>query len=157
MTAVSPRRDRALLAVAFDQSSDLRPAQSSHLGQVAPYQPAPPSAQLMVAVLTQHLLDPAVDLGSSLAFEPDALAGIKKGLHLLEVQLLCFVHAGGQSSACHRLQAHLAMEWRSRPRNAIVRVPKVRRLSAQSRFGSPTAAAIHSARTSLPCAASPTP
>src|SRR5664280_3219480 len=28
----------------------------------------------------------------------------------LQVQLLCFVHAGGQSSACHPLQAHLVLE-----------------------------------------------
>src|SRR5664280_2284300 len=28
----------------------------------------------------------------------------------LQVQLLCLVHAGGQSSACHPLQAHLVLE-----------------------------------------------
>jgi len=29
---------------------------------------------------------------------------------LLQAQLLGFVHAGGQSSACHLLQAHLVLE-----------------------------------------------
>src|ERR1019366_1993262 len=33
-----------------------------------------------------------------------------KSLDLLEVKLLCFVHAGCQSSACHPLQAHLVLE-----------------------------------------------
>jgi hypothetical protein len=37
-------------------------------------------------------------------------AGAQESLDLLQAQFLCFVHADGQSSACHPLQAHLVLE-----------------------------------------------
>src|SRR5260370_3014294 len=64
----------------------------------------------MVPLLNQDLLDPRVNLLSGFVFEADAGAGFENRLDLFQVQLLCFVHDGGQSSSCHPLQAHLALE-----------------------------------------------
>src|ERR1019366_4072764 len=88
----------------------LGPAPAGHLSQVAPQQAAPPAALFLVLLLAQNLLHPAVNLLAMFAFEPDAFAGFSKSLDLIQVQLLCFVHAGCQSSACHLLQAHLVLE-----------------------------------------------
>ena len=38
------------------------------------------------------------------------LNNLLKSLDLIQAQLLCFVHAGRQSSACHPLQAHVLLE-----------------------------------------------
>src|SRR5450759_5658125 len=51
-----------------------------------------------------------INLELGFAFEADGLAGAQESLDLLQAQFLCFVHADGQSSACHPLQAHLVLE-----------------------------------------------
>ena len=56
------------------------------------------------------LLDPGIDLLPVFAEEVDFFAGLEKGRDPLQTQVLCFVHAGCQSSACHPLQAHLVLE-----------------------------------------------
>src|SRR6266576_1409101 len=113
MTAVDENLDLAAPPVTRDQTRHLRPAAARHLLQVTAHQSPLPTAELMVVLLAEHLLDPAIDLGLGLAFEPDGLAGVEKRRDLLQVELLCFVHAGRQSSACHLLQAHLVLESRS--------------------------------------------
>src|SRR5260370_22680236 len=60
--------------------------------------------------MDENLVDPRINLVPGFAFEADAGAGFEKRLDLFQVQLLCFVHDGGQSSSCHPLQAHLALE-----------------------------------------------
>ena len=72
---------------------------------------------LLILVVDQQLLDPAVDLFLGLSLEPDALAPFQESLDLVQIQLLGFVHADGQSSACH-LQALLALE--SGPRFRLI-------------------------------------
>src|SRR5437762_12264000 len=108
MTAVDENLDLAAPPVTRDQTRHLRPAAARHLLQVTAHQSPRPTAELMVVLLAEHLLDPAIDLG--LALEPDGLAGVQKRRDLLQVEFLCFVHAGRQSSACHFLQAHLVLE-----------------------------------------------
>ena len=109
----SPIADGLELAVgtiAGNQPLHLGPAQAGHLFQVAAHQAAPLAALLLIVPLAQQLLHPVVNLPAILTFEPDVFAGFEKSLDLLQVQLLGFVHAGGQSSACHRTQAHLVLE-----------------------------------------------
>src|SRR5256885_3198035 len=110
MTAVDQNLDLAPLLVTRDQSRYLCPAAAGHLLQVTAHQSPRPTADLMVLLLAEHLLNPAIDLGLGFAFEPDGLAGVEKRRDLLQVEFLCFVHAGRQSSACHFLQAHLVLE-----------------------------------------------
>src|SRR5947207_4583326 len=101
MTAVDENLDLAAPPVTRDQTRHLRPAAARHLLQVTAHQSPLPTAELMVVLLAEHLLDPAIHLGLGLAFEPDGLAGIEKRRDLLQIEFLCFVHAGRQSSACH--------------------------------------------------------
>src|SRR5205814_94183 len=100
-TAVDENLDLAAPPVTRDQTRHLRPAAARHLLQVTAHQSPLPTAELMVVLLAEHLLDPAIHLGLGLAFEPDGLAGIEKRRDLLQIEFLCFVHAGRQSSACH--------------------------------------------------------
>src|SRR5260370_38058865 len=60
--------------------------------------------------MDEDLLDPRINLFPVFAFEADAGAGFENRLDLFQVELLCFVTDGGQSSSCHPLQAHLALE-----------------------------------------------
>src|SRR5437762_6399876 len=101
MTAVDENLDLAAPPVTRDQTRHLRPAAARHLLPVTAHQSPLPTAELMVVLLAEHLLDPAIHLGLGLAFEPDGLAGIEKRRDLLQIEFLCFVHAGRQSSACH--------------------------------------------------------
>src|SRR5437762_7384119 len=110
MTAVDQNLDLAPPLVTRDQARHLRPAAPCYLLQVTAHQSPRPTAELMVLLLAEHLLDPAVHLGLGIALEPDGLAGVQKRRALLQVEFLCFVHAGCQSSACHFLQAHLVLE-----------------------------------------------
>ena len=69
----------------------------------------------VTGMVDQELLNPAVNLFLGLALEPDPLAPFQEGFDLAQIQLLGFMHADSQSSACH-LQAHLALESGSRSR-----------------------------------------
>src|SRR6266568_9164133 len=126
MTAVDQNLDLAPPLVTRDQTRHLRPAAARHLLQVTAHQSPCPTAELMVLLLAEHLLDPAIDLDLGLAFEPDGLAGVEKRRDLLQVEFLCFVHAGRQSSACHFLQAHLVLD-KTRSSKAL---PLWRRIAA---------------------------
>jgi len=110
MPPVGQNLDLPALAVARDQARHLRPAPARHLLQVTSHQSPRRTAELLVLLLTENRLDPAVNLLGSFAFEPDAGAGFQKRRHRIQVQFLCFVHAASQSSACHWLQAHLVVE-----------------------------------------------
>ena len=110
MPPVTNRLDLALGPIAGDQARHLCPAQPRHLRHVPSQQAACLAALLRVLLLAQKLLDPLIHLRLGFALEPDPFAGLEKSLDLIEAQLLCFVHAGCQSSACHLLQAHLVLE-----------------------------------------------
>ena len=63
----------------------------------------------MILLVDQELLNPTVDLFFGLTLEPDSFAPFQERLDLAQIQLLGFMHADSQSSACH-LQAHLALD-----------------------------------------------
>jgi hypothetical protein len=110
MPPVTNRLELALGPIAGDQARHLCPAQPRHLRHVPSQQAACLAALLRVLLLAQKLLDPRIHLRLGFALAPDPFAGLEKSLDLIEAQLLCFVHAACQSSACHLLQAHLVLE-----------------------------------------------
>jgi hypothetical protein len=61
-------------------------------------------------LLAEYALDPAVHLFSLLTRKLDCFAGFYEPANLLQTQLLRFLHADVQSSACLILQAHLVLE-----------------------------------------------
>src|SRR6266576_2305421 len=63
MTAVDENLDLAAPPVTRDQTRHLRPAAARHLLQVTAHQSPLPTAELMVVLLAEHLLDPAILLG----------------------------------------------------------------------------------------------
>jgi len=110
VATINRHRHLARLPITLNQPRPLGPAQSRHLLQVAPQQASRLPALLQVLVVHQHLLHPPVNLLLCLPLEPDPFAGFQKLPDLIQTQLLGFMHADRQSSVCHPLQAHLALE-----------------------------------------------
>src|SRR5208283_350819 len=107
---VDGRLDPPAGRVASDEPRELRPAQPSHLLDVAPQQALARPALLPVRLLNQNPLYPAVALLAVFALKADCLAGFDEPLNCFQTQLLCFVHADVHIPACLSLQAHLVLE-----------------------------------------------
>src|SRR5947207_15782252 len=82
MTAVDENRDLAAPPVTRDQTRHLRPASSRHLLQVTAQQSPLLTPELMVVLLGEHMLEPAIHLGLGLALVADGLAGSCSGRDL---------------------------------------------------------------------------
>jgi hypothetical protein len=63
----------------------------------------------MILLLTEHSLDPTVDLLATLALKTQFLAGCTNR-ESLQTQLLCLMHTDIHFPACLTLQAHLVLE-----------------------------------------------
>jgi hypothetical protein len=85
MPLVDRDLDFAALLIALDQARYLSSAQPGHLLQVPSQQAAHFSPLLLVLVMHQHLLYPAVDLLSCFSLEPDPFAGFQKRSDLIQI------------------------------------------------------------------------
>ena len=100
MPPIAGRYQLTPLPILADQSGDLRPAQSRHLGQILPQQSFGGSVLPAVALPAQRLRHPGVDLGTPFALESYFIAGLQKLPYLLQAQRLAVLHVDGQSPAC---------------------------------------------------------
>jgi hypothetical protein len=98
VSAIGCRLDLAGGHIANDQPRDLRATQAGDLLDVAPQQPACGVALLLIVLLAQHQLDPAVNLLRTFALKQETLAGFDKPANRLQTQLPRFVHADLQPS-----------------------------------------------------------
>jgi hypothetical protein len=93
IAAIRFRLHLLALHVPGNQACGLRPAQPRHLLHITPQQSPAASLQVLVALLSQRLVHPAVYLLSMTALKFHSIAGLHKRPDLLQAQLFYYPHA----------------------------------------------------------------